>query len=73
MNGLTYEATLAELTSLEEMMRTMMEDDQIHEDVRMKLWQVYSTYIHPHVTNSSLILPQVPTSNYRSNKDEARS
>ena len=39
---LTYDATLAELTSLEEMMRTMMDDDQIHEDVRMKLWQVYS-------------------------------
>ena len=41
-NRLTYEATLAELTSLEEMMRTMMDDDQIHEDVIKKLWQVYS-------------------------------
>ena len=30
MIELTYGATLAELTSLEEMMRTMMEDDQIH-------------------------------------------
>jgi condensin complex subunit 1 len=39
---LTYEATLAELTSLEEMMRIMMEDGQIHYDVINKLWQVYS-------------------------------
>lgn len=42
MIELTYEATLAELTSLEEMMRIMMEDGQIHYDVINKLWQVYS-------------------------------
>lgn len=42
MNRLTYEASLAELTSLEEMLRSMMEDGQIHEDVVAKLWQVYS-------------------------------
>ena len=41
---LTYDATLAELTSLEEMMRIMVEEDQIHRDVISKLWQVYSTY-----------------------------
>lgn len=41
---LTYEATLAELTSLEEMIRIMMEDNQIHSDVIGKLWQVYSKY-----------------------------
>ncbi len=41
-NRLTYDATLAELTSLEEMMRIMMEDGQIHSDVIGKLWQVYS-------------------------------
>ena len=40
---LTYTATLAELTSLEEMLRIMMEDNQIHNDVIAKLWQVYST------------------------------
>ncbi|KAF7319328.1 Condensin complex subunit 1 [Mycena chlorophos] len=40
---LTEDATLAELTSLEEMMRIMMEDDQIHADVIAKLWNVYST------------------------------
>lgn len=39
---LTYDATLAELTSLEEMMRSMMDDGQIHPDVIAKLWQVYS-------------------------------
>lgn len=39
---LTYDATLAELTSLEEMMRSMMQDGQVHNDVIMKLWQVYS-------------------------------
>ena len=41
---MTYDATLAELTSLEEMMRYMMDDDQIHPDVVNKLWQVYSEY-----------------------------
>ncbi len=39
----TYGATLAELTSLEEMIRTMMVDGGIHNDVINKLWQVYST------------------------------
>ncbi|KAK7694121.1 hypothetical protein QCA50_003697 [Cerrena zonata] len=39
----TYNATLAELTSLEEMMRIMMEDGQVHLDVIGKLWQVYSS------------------------------
>ncbi|TDL22771.1 hypothetical protein BD410DRAFT_898004 [Rickenella mellea] len=43
MIELTYDATLAELTSLEEMMRTMMDDDQIHGDVIAKLWMVYSS------------------------------
>ncbi|KAH9035820.1 non-SMC mitotic condensation complex subunit 1-domain-containing protein [Lactarius hengduanensis] len=43
MIELTYDATLAELTSLEEMMRYMMDDDQIHSDVANKLWQVYSS------------------------------
>ncbi|KAG8987690.1 Condensin complex subunit [Tulasnella sp. JGI-2019a] len=42
MIEMTYGATLAELTSLEELMRTMMLDDQIHEDVINKLWHVYS-------------------------------
>ncbi|KAJ7183082.1 non-SMC mitotic condensation complex subunit 1 [Mycena filopes] len=42
MIELTYNATLAELTSLEEMMRIMMDDDQIHPDVVAKLWGVYS-------------------------------
>jgi condensin complex subunit 1 len=40
---LTYDTTLAELTSLEEMMRFMMDDGQIHSDVISRLWQVYST------------------------------
>ncbi|TFY76678.1 hypothetical protein EWM64_g7334 [Hericium alpestre] len=43
MIELTYGATLAELTSLEEMMRYMMDDGQIHGDVIGKLWQVYSS------------------------------
>lgn len=38
----TYEATLAELTSLEELMRTMMVDGGVHSDVINRLWQVYS-------------------------------
>lgn len=41
----TYNATLAELTSLEELMRTMMleggAEGGVHEDVINKLWQVY--------------------------------
>ncbi|KAG6844081.1 hypothetical protein H0H87_009907 [Tephrocybe sp. NHM501043] len=43
MIELTYDATLAELTSLEEMMRIMMDDNQVHPDIQAKLWQVYST------------------------------
>lgn len=41
---LTYDATLAELTSLEELVKTMMEEGQIHHDIINKLWQVYSKY-----------------------------
>lgn len=48
MCRLTYDATLAELTSLEEMMRSMMDDGQIHSDVIGKLWQVYSTFFADH-------------------------
>lgn len=40
----TYEATLAELTSLEEMVRIMMEEEYIHPDITSKLWQIYSTF-----------------------------
>ncbi|KAI0320936.1 non-SMC mitotic condensation complex subunit 1-domain-containing protein [Amylostereum chailletii] len=43
MIELTYNATLAELTSLEEMMRYMMDDNQIHSDIINRLWQVYSS------------------------------
>lgn len=39
----TYGATLAELTSLEELLRTMMVEGGVHPDVINKLWQVYST------------------------------
>ncbi|KAF9479751.1 hypothetical protein BDN70DRAFT_833871 [Pholiota conissans] len=42
----TYEATLAQLTSLEEMMRIMMEENHIHPDVIAKLWQIYSKEKH---------------------------
>jgi condensin complex subunit 1 len=38
----TYGATLAEVTSLEELMRTMMGEGAVHPDVVNKLWQVYS-------------------------------
>ncbi|KAL0578388.1 condensin complex non-SMC subunit Cnd1 [Marasmius crinis-equi] len=37
----TYNATLAELTSLEEMIRILMEDGHIHQDVINKLWQIF--------------------------------
>ncbi|EJU02276.1 hypothetical protein DACRYDRAFT_94650 [Dacryopinax primogenitus] len=40
---LTYSATLAELTSLEELLRTMMDDGQIQMDIVQKLWDVYGT------------------------------
>lgn len=42
---MTYDATLAELTSLEEMMRYMMDDDRIHSDVVNMLWQAYSEHV----------------------------
>lgn len=50
---LTYGATLAELTSLEEMMRILTESRQVHVDVINKLWQVYSTYSDTGSTYSS--------------------
>lgn len=39
---LTYGATLAELTSLEEMIRIMMNEGDIHSDVISKVWNVFS-------------------------------
>ncbi|CDZ96307.1 mitotic chromosome condensation-related protein [Phaffia rhodozyma] len=42
MIQLTYGATLAEITSLEELMRNLMLEDAIHPDVIAKLWQVYN-------------------------------
>jgi condensin complex subunit 1 len=41
---LTYEATLAELTSLEEMMRIMMEEGHVHQDIIYRLWQIYGRF-----------------------------
>ncbi|KIL63463.1 hypothetical protein M378DRAFT_107274 [Amanita muscaria Koide BX008] len=43
MIELTYDATLAELTSLEEMMRILMDEGCIHHDVISKLWHVYKS------------------------------
>ncbi|EUC53540.1 condensin complex subunit 1 [Rhizoctonia solani AG-3 Rhs1AP] len=43
MIELTYDSTVAELTSLEELMRTMAEDNQIHPDIINTPWQVYGT------------------------------
>lgn len=40
----TYSTTLAELTSLEELMRTMMVEEAIHPDIIAKLWQAYSVF-----------------------------
>ena len=39
--SLTKDATLAELTSLEELMRTLYEDGRVDSDVVSTLWQVY--------------------------------
>ncbi|OLL22186.1 Condensin complex subunit 1 [Neolecta irregularis DAH-3] len=41
MMSLTYGATLAELTSLEQLLSTMMKQNLISDDVIVKLWQVY--------------------------------
>ncbi|KAH8919555.1 hypothetical protein BT69DRAFT_1284724 [Atractiella rhizophila] len=43
MIELTFNATLADLTSLEQLLSTMMSEGNIHPDVVTKLWQVYST------------------------------
>jgi hypothetical protein len=40
---LTRDATLAELTSLEQLMSVMMSQGVVEDDVIAKLWQVYST------------------------------
>lgn len=39
---LTRDATLAELTSLEQLMSVMMTQGVVEDDVITKLWQVYS-------------------------------
>ena len=41
MIELTFGATLAELTSLQQLLHTMETEDMIHPDVVRKLWQVY--------------------------------
>ncbi|ORY79393.1 armadillo-type protein [Protomyces lactucae-debilis] len=41
MISLTYGATLAELTSLEQLLKVMMKDGQVNDEVIAKLWQVY--------------------------------
>ena len=60
----TYDATLAELTSLEEMMRIMMEENHIHYDVIAKLWQVYSMFFYssrsPHHVSDYLVGKEKP-------------
>ncbi|KAF9457593.1 non-SMC mitotic condensation complex subunit 1-domain-containing protein [Collybia nuda] len=43
MIELTYEATLAELTSLEEMMRILMDEGHVHQDIITRLWAVYKS------------------------------
>lgn len=52
-------------------MRTMMEDDQIHEDVIKKLWQVYSK--RPSVTQRSIseVQTQALKSNFLGSSAEA--
>jgi hypothetical protein len=39
---LTVGATLAELTSLEQLLSVMEAEEPFHEDIVNKLWQVYS-------------------------------
>lgn len=51
----TYGATLAELTSLEELMKTLMLDGQIHPDVINKLWHVYSKSFSFVVSNAQML------------------
>ena len=38
---MTYDATLTELTSLEEMMRQLMDEGSIPDEVVSMLWNVY--------------------------------
>ena len=42
VTSLTRNATLAELTSLEELMRTLYDDSRVDGEVISTLWQVYS-------------------------------
>lgn len=43
---LTRDATLAELTSLEQLLAVMMAKGVVSDEVIAKLWQVYSTSAH---------------------------
>lgn len=70
---MTYDATLAELTSLEEMMRLLMEEGHIHEDVINKLWQVYSKSPGVDQMSYSDGHSQALNGRCQSSNDEARS
>jgi hypothetical protein len=70
----TYDATLAELTSLEELMKTMMAEGQVHPDVIAKLWQAYGKpFIGYASYNADLGNLQEPTVRFREHSDGERS
>jgi condensin complex subunit 1 len=61
---LTRDATLAELTSLEQLLAVMMARDVVEDDVITKLWQVYSTSslsFLPHLFPLTLLFPHAGT------------
>lgn len=52
-NSLTYDASLTELTSLEELLRTLMiGSDPLPAEVISKLWDVYSPCFAPTILRS---------------------
>jgi hypothetical protein len=73
LRRLTFDATIAELTSLEEMLRAMMDDGQIPPEVIKRLWQVYSMciFFFPFVCTGSERLYQVPKRRFLDNNVEA--
>ena len=60
----TYDLTLTKLTSLEEMTKTMMEEDLVRCNITNKLWQVYSklSLAVPHCRPPTFLLLGSPKS-----------
>ena len=67
---MTYNATLAELTSLEEMMRQLMDEGSIPDEVVSMLWNVYGTRLNSFLALHTDSVPQDLSDRFQGRSDE---